>query len=70
MNIQTALAKATSISRLAKICGVNRQAAQQWVKKGRLPKARVKQLRELRPEWFAAPSTQSEGRKKHELQAG
>lgn len=68
MNIQIAIAKAGSISALARILGVSRQAVQQMQVNG-LTQARVDQLRELRPEWFAGPSTQSEGRK-HELQAG
>jgi len=41
---------AGSQSELARILGINRAAVSQWKK---VPQARIWQLKNLRPEWFA-----------------
>lgn len=51
MDINRALLRAGSVSALARILGVSRQAVQQFKNCG-LPARRVDQLRRLRPEWF------------------
>lgn len=51
MNIFEALNHAGSKNALAKILGVTRQAIQAYCVSG-LPRPRVEQLRQLRPEWF------------------
>jgi len=51
MDIFKAIDKAGSVSALARILGVSRQAVQQYRQAG-FPAARLKQLRQLRPEWF------------------
>jgi DNA-binding transcriptional regulator YdaS (Cro superfamily) len=55
MNITIAIKKAGSVSALARILGVSRQAVQQFRSVG-LPAARVDTLREARPEWFSSKS--------------
>ena len=49
MTKDKAIKLAGSITALAELLGINRQAVQNW---GRIPPLRVYQLRELRPEWF------------------
>lgn len=51
MTGKEAIDKAGSVSALARILGVSRQAVQQWRWRG-LPDDRKQCLRELRPEWF------------------
>ncbi len=51
MDIETAIKRAGSISALARILGVTRQAVQQFRTTG-IPSGRVADLREKRPEWF------------------
>ena len=57
-----AVKKAGNISKLARLCGVSRQAVQQWLKNG-LPTTtrRIQQIsavtglskKELKPEWYS-----------------
>jgi len=49
MDKQTAITLAGSQSELAKILGITRAAVNHWKT---IPKLRIYQLRELRPEWF------------------
>lgn len=51
MDKSFAIAKAGSISALARILGVSRQAVQQWGSE--LPELQRYRLREARPKWFA-----------------
>ncbi len=51
MTGKEAIDKAGSVSALARILGISRQAAQQYGER-RLPSIRETRLRELRPEWF------------------
>ncbi len=51
MDIKTAIERAGSVSALARVLGVSRQAVQQYRESG-LPTAREYQLYEARPEWF------------------
>ena len=50
MDKQTAIEKAGSVTELAKLLGIKREAIYQWGTQ--VPKARVWQLKILRPEWF------------------
>lgn len=54
MKKSTAVKKAKSAYKLAALLGVTRQAVSKWG--AQVPPARVEQLRELRPEWFAVRS--------------
>jgi predicted transcriptional regulator len=51
MNANEAIQKAGSVSGLARILGVTRQAVQQYRKTG-IPGRRELELMALRPEWF------------------
>lgn len=53
MDIDIALQKAGSVSALARILNVTRQAVQQFRRVG-LPEKQVEKLKQLRPEWFIA----------------
>ena len=50
MNKTTAVYLAGSASKLAKLLGINRAAVTQW--SDDIPKKRVAQLKQIRPEWF------------------
>jgi hypothetical protein len=50
MNKSTAIKRAGSISALAALLNIKRQAVSKWPDE--VPPLRVYQLRELRPEWF------------------
>lgn len=52
MKPNTAIKRAGSITALARVLGVTRQAVQQFAKSGKLPDERVQQLRLKHPEWF------------------
>jgi len=49
MDKQTAITLAGSQSELARIFGITRAAVFHWKK---IPRLRIYQLKELRPEWF------------------
>lgn len=51
MDINTAIERAGSVSALARLLGVKRQAVQQYRLSG-LPAPRERQLKELKPAWF------------------
>lgn len=53
MKPSLAIRRAKSINRLAAMMGVTRQVVQGWKRRGAMPERRVKQLQDLRPEWFA-----------------
>jgi len=61
MKTQIAIKKAGSGAELARILGVTRQALTIW--KPNLPQLRVYQLKERRPEWFAAKEPKKIGAK-------
>jgi len=50
MTKEEAVKKAGNAAKLAKLLGVTRGAVSHWVV---LPKLRIYQLKELRPDWFA-----------------
>ena len=50
MEKQTAIEKAGSVTELAKLLGIKREAIYQW--KDKIPQAREWQLKILRPKWF------------------
>ena len=52
MKTQTAIKRAGSISELARILGIKRQAVQQWGES--VPELRRYKLMEKRPDWFKA----------------
>ena len=51
MNKATAIKRAGSITALASLLNIKRQAVSKWPEE--VPPLRVYQLKELRPEWFA-----------------
>jgi len=51
MTADDAITKAGSVTALARLLGIKRQAVQQFRTKG-IPPKRTLQLMELRPEWF------------------
>ena len=50
MNKSTAIKRAGSITALASLLNIKRQAVSKWPSE--VPQLRVYQLKELRPEWF------------------
>lgn len=54
----TAVKKAGSAYRLAKILGISRQAVSKW--RGQVPTAQEQKLHSLRPAWFAIKSAKVE----------
>ena len=54
MTANEAIEKAGGVTALANLLGVERQAVQQYRKRG-LPGKRELQLMKLRPEWFKSP---------------
>jgi predicted transcriptional regulator len=56
MTANQAIESAGSVSQLAKILGVKRQAVQNYRRQG-LPPKRVLQLMQIRPEWFKKAKT-------------
>lgn len=54
MKKSTAIKKAGSAYRLAKLLGISKQAVSKWPEK--VPEQREVQLRELQPRWFRQPA--------------
>lgn len=54
MNKSTAVRKAKTAYKLAKMLGISRQAVSKW--RGQIPAAQEENLRKIRPEWFAIKS--------------
>jgi len=57
MTVEELLAKAGTMYKVAKILGISRVAAYKWVKKGKIPPARIKSLMLLKPDWFTSEET-------------
>ena len=52
MTVEELLAKAGTMYKVAKVLGISKVATYKWVKKNKVPSARVKSLMLLKPEWF------------------
>ena len=57
MTVEELLAKAGTMYKVAKVLGLSKVATYRWVKKGKIPPARIKSLMLLKPEWFENEDT-------------
>ena len=57
MTVEQLLAKAGTMYKVHKILGISKVACYKWVKKGKIPPARIKSLMLLKPDWFTSEET-------------